>query len=199
MCNTGASSRDVTAAGCCWLWQQRYSPHWAVWPVPGLTVKHFSADQCWELPHVHTMLSNTPVSMCQAGQWNKAVMVSFHVPATQEKPPTGSSSLLVCWHQNTTYRLRETSLIHVDRWVVFLSSWLEQKISPLNQIHHVLNWSPSSSMAPLLLQHTFSQQLYELYCPHQPRPPNVKLYTRDSVSWQHILESWQTPSKGSRL
>lgn len=32
----------------------------------------------------------------------------------------------------------------------------------------------------------------------QPRPPNVKPYTRNNVSWQHILETWWTPSKGSR-
>lgn len=203
MCSMGASSRDVPAAGCWWLWQQRqqqrHPPRWAVWPVPGLTVKHLSADQCRELPHVHAVLANTPISMCQGGQWNKAVMVSLYAPATQEQPPSGSSSLLVCWHQNTSYRVREGSLIHVDRWVVSMSSWLKQKKSPLSQIHHVLNWSPSSSMAPLLLQYTFSQQLYELCCPHQPRPSNVILFIRDSVSWQHVLESWQAASEGSRL
>lgn len=41
--------------------QQIHPSCWTVWFVPGLTVKHHSADEYLELPCVHSVLANSPV------------------------------------------------------------------------------------------------------------------------------------------
>lgn len=52
-----------------------------------------------------------------------------------------------CLVASVLYKVRETSLIQEERWLVSLSSWLGQNKRLLSQIHHVLNWLPFSTMA----------------------------------------------------
>lgn len=125
--------------------------------------------------------------MCQGGHWKKAAMVSLQVPAIQAQPPSGSGSLLA----SILYKVRETPLIQKDRWLVSAPGLGRRKVLSVRSTmsstgHPSLPWLfcstpfPSSFINYIPLTNSNCGQL---------RPPNVKLCTRDSVSWQHSLES----------
>lgn len=98
--------------------QQIHPSCWTVWFVPGLTVKHHSADEYLELPCVHSVLANSPVPPVPRGLVEKgcygSMLCTSHTSTAYLRLALDSCSLLAWWHPNTSYEDRETPLLHVD-------------------------------------------------------------------------------------
>ena len=97
-----------------------------------------------------------------------------------------------CQVASILYKVRQTSLVQEDKWLVSLSSWLGQR--KVLSVGSTMSSTAHPSLPWLFCSTPFPSSFIN-YIPltnhncGQLRSPNVKHCTRDSVSWQHVLKS----------